>query len=66
VTLEREGLSDIVQMTRAEVEAGLDDGSLVRGVATRYVRGTGDVPGCERSDGLRLGEGFVVPGPIGT
>jgi hypothetical protein len=31
-------------MTRQEVEAGLTDGSLVRGVTRRYAHGTGEPP----------------------
>jgi hypothetical protein len=31
-------------MTREEIEAGLHDGTLERGVTRRYARGIGDVP----------------------
>jgi hypothetical protein len=31
-------------MTREGIEAGLDDGTLERGVTRRYARGVGDVP----------------------
>jgi hypothetical protein len=31
-------------MTRQEIEVGLDDGTLERGVTRRYARGVGDVP----------------------
>lgn len=37
-------LPDTAQMTREQVEAGLADGSLERGVTRRWARGRGSVP----------------------